>query len=317
MSNENQNSILQQSNEIIEKLLFETLKEQRRKRRWGIFFKLVFLAIVVFILISAIPWDNFSEKVDHKKHIAEVDIYDEIATDTPSNGTDIIQALDDAANDEKTQAIILDIDSPGGSPVQASYVYNEINRLRAKNKDLPIYAVCEDMCASAAYYIASASDKIYANPLSIVGSIGVLMDEFGFVDTMQKVGVTRRLFTAGAHKGMLDPFSPLKPDDVKIVQHMLDEDHQIFINDVLKGRGKRLKVEQDTFSGLAWNGQDALPMGLIDGFGSMNDVARNVFKNDNIVNFTVNHSFLDVLSDKLGASFFHKIVGEATKPKLS
>ena len=299
------------SDQVLQRLLLETVHEQRLKRRWGIFFKLFFISILLFIIVwGSIDTDSITGINAHKQHIAQININSEISPDAPANAADIIDALNDAEKDPLTQAILLNINSPGGSPVQASYIYNEVKRLRGVYPKTAIYSVCEDLCASAAYYIASSTDKIYANPTSLVGSIGVLMDEFGFVDVMKKVGVSRRLFTSGEHKGFLDPFSPLKTSETKHLQIMLDDDHQIFIDDVKKGRGTRLSVDPKLFTGLIWNGRSAFSLGLIDGFGSSADVARDIFKNDNVVDFTPKHNVLDKIFSTVSSQFFHSIKNE-------
>ncbi|MES2998591.1 MAG: S49 family peptidase [Pseudomonadota bacterium] len=292
----------------LEKLLFNTLKEQKAKRRWSIFFKLLFFAILVSFLI--ILWPN-SAKLPNtskaKSHIGLVDIRGIIADSAPADADNIIEGLQNAFEDKNTQAVILRINSPGGSPVQASQVYQEIRYLRVKHPTIKLYTVCDDLCASAAYYIASASDDIYASPASLVGSIGVLMDGFGFVDTMKKVGVERRLLTAGDHKGFLDPFSPEKPDEKQIALRMTEDIHQQFINAVKQGRGERLKENSELFSGLAWTGEKALPLGLIDGFGDLTSLSRDLIKNNNIVDYTVKPGLFQQLTDRLGASFAEHI----------
>lgn len=290
---------------LLRDVLLENVREQRLKRRWGLFFKSLFVLLLAFIIWGSISWDSILSA--EKKHVAQINIHDQIMAESESNAADIIAALHTAEADPQTQAIILDINSPGGSPVQASYIYNEIRRLTQVNPKVPIYSVCEDLCASAAYYIASGSAKIYANPTSLVGSIGVLMDEFGFVDAMKKFGVSRRVFTSGDHKAFLDPFSPLKASETQLVQTLLDDDHQVFIDDVKRGRGDRLASDPQLFSGLIWNGRQALPLGLIDGFGSSFDVARTVFHNENIIDYTITHSALDKVLASVSAEFFHTV----------
>jgi protease-4 len=259
--------------------------------------------IVLLIIIGA----SFSKSDrllgSDKKFTAMVDVDGIIGPGRQANADNIVSGIDDAFKAPGTKGIILRINSPGGTPVQASEVYNEIMRQRALHPHIKIYAVCTDICASAAYYMASATDAIYANPSSLVGSIGVLMDGFGFTDAIQKLGIQRRLLTSGNHKGFLDPFSPMTPGDQQIAQAMLDGVHKQFIIDVAKGRGDRLKVNQDTFSGLAWTGQQAIDQGLIDGFGSPGQVARDVIKAEHIEDFTVKPNPLDLFADHIGASF--------------
>ncbi len=290
------------SDEILRDVLLAAVKEQRAKRRWGIFFKLM---IVIFLLILISMSFSKSTHVFNPEgtYTAVVDVDGIIGPGKQASADNIVTGIDDAFKATGTKGIILKIDSPGGTPVQASEVYNEIMRQRALHPQIKIYAVCTDICASAAYYMASATDAIYANPSSLVGSIGVLMDGFGFTDALQKLGIDRRLLTSGNHKGFLDPFSPLKPEDQQIAQAMLDSVHKQFIIDVAKGRGDRLKVNQDTFSGLAWTGQQALGQGLIDGFGSPAQVARDVIKAEHIENFTVKPNPFDFFADRMGASF--------------
>lgn len=296
--------------QTLEKLLFASIKEQRRKRRWGIFFKCLFF-IFLFLLVC-LMWSSSSTPVTtgiDKPHIALINIRGEIDETNAASADNIIEGLHDALKNKNTKAVILHINSPGGSPVQAADVFDEIRYQEQKHPNVKIYAVCADLCTSAAYYIAAASDDIYANPASLVGSVGVMLDGFGFVDTLQKLGVQRRLLTSGTHKDFLDPFSPLKPQDQQFAQQLLDNVHQQFIQSVKEGRGARLKPNPDIFSGLAWTGSQALPLGLIDGFGSTRSIARNVIKNDNLVDFTVKPGFFQQLSDRVSASFSQQLVG--------
>jgi protease IV len=300
----------------LEKLLFCNLKEQRSRRRWGVFFKLLF-AIYFFALLWLVwPTDNIPTAGKEKPHVALVEVRGEIGADTSASADNIIEGLQDAFKDKNTQGVILEINSPGGSPVQADDVYKEIRYLRAKYPKVKLYAVCSDLCASGAYYVAAAADDIYANPSSLVGSIGVLMDGFGFVDTMQKLGVQRRLLTAGAHKGFLDPFSPVKPEEQKYAQDLLESVHQQFIQSVEQGRGDRLKKNPDIFSGLVWSGAQALPLGLIDGFGDTYSVARDVFQNHTIVDYTVKPNFFEKIANRMGASFSQAVVSQVIQEKL-
>ena len=297
--------------EALETLFFNTLKEQRAKRRWSVFFKLLFFILLIGFLIILWPNSaNLSNSNKTKAHIGLIDIRGIIDSSAPANADNIIEGLQNAFDDKTTQAVILRINSPGGSPVQASQIYREIRYLQTKHPNIKTYAICDDLCASAAYYIASASDAIYANPASLVGSIGVLMDGFGFAETMKKLGIERRLIIAGTHKGFLDPFSPEKPDEKKIAENMLGDVHQQFINAVKEGRGSRLKENSELFSGLAWSGQEALPLGLIDGFGDLASLSRDLIKDKNIVDYTVKPGLLQQLSDRIGASFAEKISTE-------
>jgi protease-4 len=306
---EQQNSTWER--EALSKLLFDTLKEQRHRRRWGIFFKSIFLLFLLAFLWIIWPEDNFPTPSKNKKHVALIDVNGVIDDSMPANADNVIEGLQNAFKDKDTQAVILRINSPGGSPVQADNIYNEVQYLRHEYPSIKIHAVCSDLCTSAAYYIASSTNDIYANPSSLVGSIGVLMDGFGFVDTLKKVGAERRLMTSGDHKGFLDPFSPLKPDEVQDAQVLLNDVHQQFINKVEQGRGNRLvKNNPQLFSGLVWSGGQALPLGLIDGFGDAQSVARDLIKNEDIQDYTVKPNYLDQLADRLGASFSHTIAAQ-------
>lgn len=291
---------------VMHQLLQDTLKEQRRKRRWGIFFKLMFGIWLILILVAVLPEHTLENNT--KPHVALIDIKGTITDDDHADADQVATGLQSAFKNKQTKGVILRINSPGGSPVQAAYVYDEIRRQRKLHKDIPIYAVCTDVCASAAYYIASAADSIYANPSSLVGSIGALINSFGFVDSLKKLGVERRLFTAGESKGFLDPFSPLKKNDVAHVEKMLANVHQEFINSVIAGRGKRLKQTPEMFSGLIWSGKEALALGLIDGFGSAGYVAREVLKHDQIVDYTVKPNYLERFTKQMGASFSQSLM---------
>jgi len=288
--------------DILNRLAFATLNEQRRSRRWGVFFKALAF-IYVGALLFYIPSDLGQKGIAGGKHTAIIEINGTIAADTEASADNIVGGLRAAFKNKNTVAVIMRINSPGGSPVQAGYVNDEIKRLRAKYPDTKIYAVIADMCASGGYYIAAAADEIYADKASIVGSIGVLMNGFGFVDTMKKLGVERRLITAGKHKGTLDPFSPIKPEELKHVQSLLDGVHQQFINVVKEGRGDRLKETPDLFSGYFWNGEEGIKLGLVDGLGSSSYVAREVIGVDNLVDFTVRAGYFDRFAERFGAGF--------------
>ena len=294
---------------LIEKLAFAALEEQRRNRRWGIFFKLMTLAVFVAIpLIAAYP-ELESEMGNGETHVAVVNIQGEIMENSPANAKDIIDALRVAAKDKNTKAIILNINSPGGSPVQAAYVYDEIKRIKQLQADLPIYTVVGDICASGGYFIAAASDKIFVNQASLIGSIGVVMNGFGFTQTMDKFGVERRLLTAGEHKAMLDPFSVVKPQETQHMQGLLNQVHQQFIDAVRAGRGDRLKdpASNQLFSGLVWTGSESIKLGIADGLGNIDSVSRDEFGTENIVDYTPKEHLLDRLAGKLGTSFGHAI----------
>lgn len=289
--------------DLINRLSFAALAEQKRSRRWNIFFKLLLFSYLFIILFMALKGPELGEsRLKAEAHTAMVEVNGVIADSTRANADNIIKGLRNAFGDANTKGIILRINSPGGSPVQADYVYREIKRLREKHKGIPVYAVIVDIGASGAYYIASAADEIYVNPASIVGSIGVLMNGFGFVGTMEKLGVERRLLTAGKNKGMLDPFEPLKPEDVKHVKGMLGQIHRQFIDAVKQGRGERLKDDPDLFSGKFWDGKRSIELGLADEVGDVDYVAREVIKQKNIVDYTPKPDFLKRFADRIGAT---------------
>ena len=285
----------------IEKLVLAQVREQRAARRWRMLRTLLWMA-----LFGALVWllarDQWSAAtVPSGPHTALVTIRGEIADRSEASAEFVLPAMRSALEDSDTKALVLLINSPGGSPVQAGLISDEIRRLR-KLHGKPIYAVVEETCASAAYYIASAADDIYVDKASIVGSIGVLMDGFGFVGTMDKLGVERRLLTAGANKGFLDPFSPQTETQRQFAQVMLDQIHQQFIDSVKRGRGDRLKATPETFSGLFWTGEQAIGMGLADGYGSLDSVARDVVKADKLVDYTNKENLAERVAKRFGAA---------------
>ena len=285
----------------IEKLVLAQVREQRAARRWRMLRTLLWMA-----LFGALVWllarDQWSAAtVPSGPHTALVTIRGEIADRSEASAEFVLPAMRSALEDSDTKALVLLINSPGGSPVQAGLISDEIRRLRKKHGK-PIYAVVEETCASAAYYIASAADDIYVDKASIVGSIGVLMDGFGFVGTMDKLGVERRLLTAGANKGFLDPFSPQTETQRQFAQVMLDQIHQQFIDSVKRGRGDRLKATPETFSGLFWTGEQAIGMGLADGYGSLDSVARDVVKADKLVDYTNKENLAERVAKGFGAA---------------
>ncbi|MEW5903137.1 MAG: S49 family peptidase [Pseudomonadota bacterium] len=288
--------------DVLEKLALSAVQEQRRARRWGIFFKLLTFAYLffLFMLLADLAGDG-SDSMPGGMHTALVDVRGVIAADSMANADNLIASLQDAFDDKHTAGVILRINSPGGSPVQAGLVNDEIKRLRALHPDIPLHVVVEDMCASGGYYIAAAADNIYVNKASIVGSIGVLMDGFGFTGTMQKLGVERRLMTAGENKGFMDPFSPLNPKHEAFTKSLLDDIHQQFIAVVRDGRGARLHETPEMFSGLFWTGDRAIQMGLADAYGSVDSVARDVIKAETVVDYTAHENIADRLAKKLGA----------------
>jgi len=303
--------------EIIEKVALAAVTEQTRARRWGIFFKsLLFVYLFALFGMAVYPKIKQNLGVDSKYHTAVIDVVGAIAEDKDANAADIIESLRDAVKDKQTKGIILHSNSPGGSPVQSAYVYAEIRNIKKEHPDLPVYAVVSDICASGCYYIASASDKIFVNQSSLIGSIGVLMDGFGFVDIMQKLGVERRLLTAGAHKAMLDPFSPPKTDETKYMQGLLDQVHQQFIDAVKTGRGDRLKETPEMFSGLVWTGEAGVKLGVADGFGNDDYVAKEIIGAEKLVDFTQQGSMFEKMAGKLGASFGQAIGSLIQSPSL-
>ena len=287
---------------VLEKVALAAVEEQRRARRWGIFFKFLIFAYLFAIMAIALGWfgkrDGFPAK-----HTALVEVNGVISSGSAASADNIMQGLADAFKDKRTQGIVLRINSPGGSPVQAGYINDEIKRLRTKYPAIPLYAVVEDICASGGYYIAAAADRIYVNKASLIGSIGVLMNGFGFTGTMEKLGVERRLLAAGENKGFLDPFSPLNEEQKGYAKQMLSEIHEQFIDVVRKGRGKRLKETPEMFSGLVWVGQKSIEMGLADALGSAETVARDVIKAEELVDFTPRENVAERLAKRFGTSF--------------
>jgi protease-4 len=286
--------------ELVTKLATAALKEQRRARLWGIFFKLLTFAYVSLVLIMALDWR--SAEVGGKKHTAMVDVNGLIAPGTDASAEKITAALQAAFKDKNTQGVVVRCNSPGGSPVQAQTIYDEMKRLRQKYPQIPLYAVVEDVCASGGYFVAAGADRIFVGKASIVGSIGVLMNGFGFTGLMDKLGIERRLVTAGENKGMLDPFSPLDPKDKAHIQAMMGDIHQQFIGVVKEGRGKRLKESPEIFSGLIWTGSASVELGLADGFGSLEYVAREVVKAEEIRDFTITEGIAEKVARRFGAA---------------
>jgi protease-4 len=292
---------------VIEKLALDALKEQKRARRWGIFFKLLTFAYLTFLILMLLEWRGDADRLAGTKHTALVDVIGVIDSKGAASADSVTGALQSAFKDKNTQGVILRINSPGGSPVQAGIIYDEIRRLREKHPGIPLYAVVEDVCASGGYYIAAATDKIYVDKASLVGSIGVLMDQFGFVDTLGKLGVERRVLTAGENKAFLDPFSPLQPTHVEHAKKLLGEIHVQFIDVVKKGRGARLKETPEIFSGLLWSGAKSIELGLSDGYGTVDYVAREVIKAEQIVEYTRKENLLDRLAKRFGAGLSEAI----------
>jgi len=286
---------------VLEKLAFAALDEQRAARRWRIFTRLGWLALFAAVAWTLMAREMASTASKSAAHTAVVNIKGEIGAGTDASAENVVAAMRSAFEDEGSRGVVLLIDSPGGSPVQAGIINDEIRRLKTKHGK-PIYAVVEETCASAAYYIAAAADDIYVDKASIVGSIGVLMDGFGFTGTMEKLGVERRLLTAGENKGFLDPFSPQTEKQRAYAQTMLDQIHQQFIGVVKAGRGERLKPTPETFSGLFWTGQQAIELGLADQLGSLDFVAREVVKAEEIIDYTRRENVAERLVKRFGAA---------------
>jgi protease-4 len=301
--------------ETLIQLATASLKEQRRARRWGIFFKLLTFAYLVALLIMLGDFD-FQETVKHEKHSALVELEGVIFAGAEASAENVMVGLRKAFKDESTKGVILRINSPGGSPVQAGYINDEIKRLRKKYPDIPLYAVIADIAASGGYYVAAAADKIYANKASLIGSIGVRMDSFGFVGALDKLGIERRLLTAGAHKALLDPFLPLQQNEKEHVQTLLNEIHTQFIAAVKQGRGDRLNGASEIFSGLIWTGEESLELGLIDGLASAGDVAREVIGAEDIVDFTKKHEWFERFTDQLGTAIVNAFKTHVVQPNL-
>jgi len=294
--------------DVIRKLAESALAEQRKARRWGILFKSLTFVYLFVILFIALGWVGSRDGVHTGKHTAMVELSGVIEADSLASSDSVNAGLQDAFEDKNTQGVILRINSPGGSPVQANAINEEIRRLRGKYPGTPLYAVIDDICASGGYYVAVAADRIFVSKASIVGSVGVLMDGFGFTGTMEKLGVERRLLTAGDNKGFLDPFSPMEPKQKQYAQRMLGEIHQQFIEVVRNGRGKRLKEDADTFSGLVWTGERSVELGLADAIGDTAYVAREVIKAEQIVNFTPRENIAERFAKRFGAAMAEALV---------
>jgi protease-4 len=289
--------------QTLERVLLATIKEQRAKRRWGIFFKLIILGYFVGLFIFFMPSSASKNLGSATEHTALIKLNDEISADSLSGAAAIIPSLNAAFKNPHSKAIILELNSPGGSPVQSGEIYDEILRLRRLYPNKPIYSVITDTCASGCYYIAVAADEIYANEASLVGSIGVLFNGFGFVDLAQKVGVQRRLITAGTNKGFLDPFLPINPEQEAFMHTLLEVVHKQFIDKVKARRSDKLAKDDKLFTGLIWTGEQAIPLGLIDKLGNTRMVARDVIGQENIVDYSEQESFFQALSSRMGVTF--------------
>lgn len=300
----------------LEKVALAAVDEQRRARRWSIFFKLLGFAYLVTLLVLLVDWESINPEKKAGRHTALIELRGVIQAKGDANADDIIGALQAAFDDKGTAGIVLRINSPGGSPVQAGMITDEIRRLRAKHASMPVYAVVEDVCASGGYYVASAADKIFVDKASIVGSIGVLMDGFGFTGSMDKLGVERRLLTAGSNKGFLDPFSPQNEAHKAHAQSMLDDIHRQFIEVVRQGRGQRLQETPEMFSGLMWTGAKSIELGLTDDFGTLESVARDVIKAEDIRDYTRKPNFAERFARRFGTDMAESLAGTLTGFKL-
>jgi protease IV len=288
---------------VLEKVAMAGINEQRKSRRWGIFFKLLGFVYLTLVLGAAFEWWGGTEKLaEDSRHTALINLQGVISAKGEVNADDIIGSLQAAFEDKGTAGVIIRINSPGGSPVQSGMINDEMRRLRKLHADIPLYVVVEDICASGGYYIAAQADKIFVDKASIVGSIGVLMDGFGFTGTMDKLGVERRLLTAGENKGFLDPFSPANKDQQALAKVMLGEIHEQFVEVVRHGRGKRLKETPEMFSGLMWSGAKSIEMGLADDYGTVDSVARDIIGEEEIHDYTVKPNFAERVAERLGAS---------------
>lgn len=294
--------------QTIKELANGALVEQRRTRRWSLFFRFLLVAYIGFVTLMAFRNHLFPDTTVSEDHTAMLVLSGAIAADGDGiTSRAVLPSLRDAFEDETAKAVVLSINSPGGSPVQSGIIYDEIVRLRGEYPDKKLYAVVQDMAASGGYYIASAADEIYVDKASIVGSIGVITNGFGFVGTMEKLGVERRMITAGENKGMLDPFSPSRESDVEHMRTLVGDIHEQFKSVVTKGRGDRLKDNGEIFSGKFWTGDQAIALGLADGLGSVDYVARDIVGVEEVIEYGPQKSLLDQIASQVGVSFYHAV----------
>jgi len=294
--------------DLVNRVVLDSLKDRRSARRWGILFKLLTFAYLFALLVMLWPDDIVDSVSSTEDHTALVEVKGIIAPETDASAENVLKALRKAFEDEKTQGVILRINSPGGSPVQSGRIHDGIRRLRKEHEGIPVYAVVEDLCASGGYYIAVAADKIYVDKASLVGSIGVRIDAFGFEQAIDELGIERRLLTAGKNKGILDPFSPLPEEQREYLQGILDKLHGQFIQVVKEGRGDRLQHNDEIFSGLFWSGAESVDLGLADALGNQEYVAREVIGAKKIVEYTAKKDLLERLAERLGASFAQSLL---------
>jgi len=301
---------------VLERVALKAIEEQRRTRQWNALFRLLWFAFAFLALAAMLGWVGKGEgdsRTTLGRHTAVVDVEGVISGDDKASAERLIKGLNKAFKDTNTAGVVVRINSPGGSPVQAGHVNDEIRRLRAKYPDIPVHAVVEDLCASGGYYIAVAADKIYVDKASIVGSIGVISGGFGFVGTIEKLGMERRVYKSGTNKNFLDAFEPEKPEERAHMQALLKEVHEQFVKIVRDGRGKRLKETPEMFQGFFWTGEKSIELGLADALGSTEYVAREVFNAEKVVNFTVEENYFDTLSKRLGTSVGETFVRAATR----
>ena len=300
---------------VLERVALKAIEEQRRSRQWNALFRLLWFAFAFLVLaamLGGVGKGDSETRASLGKHTAVVDVEGVISSEDKASAERLIKGLNRAFKDSNTAGIVVRINSPGGSPVQAGHVNDEIRRLRAKYPSIPLHAVVDDLCASGGYYIAVAADKIYVDKASIVGSIGVIAGGFGFVGTIDKLGMERRVYTSGDNKNFLDAFQPEKPEERAHMQKLLAEVHEQFVKVVRDGRGKRLKETPEMFSGLFWSGERSIELGLADALGSTEYVAREVFQAEKLVNFTVEENYFEALSKRLGATMGETFVRAAT-----
>lgn len=302
MNNNNNSSTPADSQALLNQVILDYMKEQKRKRRWRWIFKSLLVLVVLFFFIKLSYLDDSSNLASVKPHVGLIDISGTIFEGQSASADNFAKGLKNAYDNKNMKALILRINSPGGSPVQAEYMYNSLRYYQKSHPEVKTYAVCVDLCASAAYYVAVAADEIYASPASLVGSIGVLFNGFGFVDSMDKLGISRRLLTAGKNKAFLDPFSPEKAGDKQKMLTMLDLIHQQFINKVKEGRKGRLHVDDETFSGLFWTGEQSLSRGLIDGFGSSGELVRDKIQLADVIDYTYKPNLFERFAKSMGTA---------------
>lgn len=303
--------------DVLSKLLFASLEEQKRSRFWSNLFKSIFAGYLVIVLLLMFIPDGAKDRIPKGEHTALIEVKGVISADSEASADNVVTALRKAFENDDVKGLILRINSPGGSPVQSGYINDEIQRLKKLHPETKVYAVITDLCASGGYYIAAAADEIYADKASVVGSIGVVMNSFGFVDAMNKLGVERRLYTAGENKGFLDPFSPQKKGEIEHVNGLLLQIHQQFIDVVKAGRGDKLKDDKKLFSGLVWTGEEAVKLGLVDAIGSSSYVAREIFKAEDIVDYTTKPSYLEQLADRFGVAAATKLAASLQGNSIS